>query len=436
MNYKNSILFIIINLFCISYANAQELLSLEDAVAITLKNNYDIKIAKNTLKISETNNSIGNSGMLPNISATIQDNKSSINTTQTQADGTQKTLNGAKNLGFSYGVGLDWTVFDGFKMFAKREQLQALEKQGGAQLKLAIFTKISDVYTAYFDLVQQQQQIAAMDTAIVISNERVKLAQNRYTIGKASKLEVLNAQVDLNTDRSNLLQQQQLLKTSKIHLNEIMARDVQTEFVVTNAITVDQQLKLNELKTLAEQQNPQLQSQILAKNIAELQLKQVKAGRYPTVHITSGYNYTHSEASLGFVTQSTGKGVTYGFSAALPIFNGGLQNRNEKIAKIQLENTNNTLEQQKLALQSQLASAFESYVINKDLINVEQSNLEIAKQNMDITFSKFKIGTITAIDFRTAQQNLLNAKVRYSNAQFQAKLYEITLKELSGSLNF
>ena len=436
MNYKNSILFIIINLFCISYTNAQELLSLEDAVAITLKNNYDIKIAKNTLKISETNNSIGNSGMLPNISATIQDNKSSINTTQTQADGTQKTLNGAKNLGFSYGVGLDWTVFDGFKMFAKREQLQALEKQGGAQLKLAIFTKISDVYTAYFDLVQQQQQIAAMDTAIVISNERVKLAQNRYTIGKASKLEVLNAQVDLNTDRSNLLQQQQLLKTSKIHLNEIMARDVQTEFVVSNAITVDQQLKLNELKTLAEQQNPQLQSQILAKNIAELQLKQVKAGRYPTVHITSGYNYTHSEASLGFVTQSTGKGVTYGFSAALPIFNGGLQNRNEKIAKIQLENTNNTLEQQKLALQSQLASAFESYVINKDLINVEQSNLEIAKQNMDITFSKFKIGTITAIDFRTAQQNLLNAKVRYSNAQFQAKLYEITLKELSGSLNF
>lgn len=427
---------LILIIFSISKANAQEVLSLEDAVAITLKNNYDIKIAKNSLKISETNNSIGNSGMLPNISTTIQENKTTANTTQVQSDGTQKTLNGAKNLGFSYGVGLDWTVFDGFKMFAKREQLQALEKQGAAQLKMAIISKISDVYTAYYDLVQQQQQIAALDSAIVVSNQRVTLAQNRYTIGKASKLEVLNAQVDLNTDRSSLLQQKQMLKTSKIRLNEIMARAVETEFVVANSITVDEQLKIDELKSLAEKQNPQLESQILAKNIAELQLKQVKAGRYPTIKVNSGYNYTHSEASLGFVTQSTGKGITYGFSAALPIFNGGLQNRNEKIAKLQLDTTSQTLEQQKLTLQSQLAAAYESYSINKELIKVEESNLAIARQNMDITLAKFKIGTLTAIDFRTAQQNLLNAKVRYSNAQYQAKLYEISLKELSGSLSF
>ncbi len=433
---KIIIALLLLFIFSVSKANAQEVLSLEDAVAITLKNNYDIKIAKNSLKINETNNSIGNSGMLPNISATIQENKTTANTTQVQSDGTQKTLNGAKNLGFSYGVGLNWTVFDGFKMFAKREQLQALEKQGAAQLKMAIISKISDVYTAYYDLVQQQQQIMALDSAIVISNQRVTLAQNRYTIGKASKLEVLNAQVDLNTDRSSLLQQKQMLKTSKISLNEIMARAVATEFVVANSITVDEQLKIDELKSLAEKQNPQLESQILAKNIAELQLKQVKSGRYPTITVNSGYNYTHSEASLGFVTQSTGKGITYGFSAALPIFNGGLQNRNEKIAKLQLDTTSQTLEQQKLSLQSQLASAFESYSINKELIKVEESNLAIARQNMDITLAKFKIGTITAIDFRTAQQNLLNAKVRYSNAQFQAKLFEISLKELSGSLSF
>ncbi|MEC4048300.1 TolC family protein [Flavobacterium sp. SUN046] len=433
---KIIIALLLLFIFSVSKANAQDVLSLEDAVAITLKNNYDIKIAKNSLKINETNNSIGNSGMLPNISATIQENKTTANTTQVQSDGTQKTLNGAKNLGFSYGVGLDWTVFDGFKMFAKREQLQVLEKQGAAQLKMAIISKISDVYTAYYDLVQQQQQITALDSAIVISNQRLTLAQNRYTIGKASKLEVLNAQVDLNTDRSSLLQQKQMLKTSKIRLNEIMARAVATEFVVANSITVDEQLKIDELKSLAEKQNPQLESQILAKNIAELQLKQVKAGRYPTIKVNSGYNYTHSEASLGFVTQSTGKGITYGFSAALPIFNGGLQNRNEKIAKLQLDTTSQTLEQQKLSLQSQLASAFESYSINKELIKVEESNLAIARQNMDITLAKFKIGTLTAIDFRTAQQNLLNAKVRYSNAQYQAKLYEISLKELSGSLSF
>lgn len=415
---------------------AQDILKLEDAVKIALENNYDIKIAKNELKIDQVNNSVGNSGMLPDITASVVNTNSLQNITQTQADGSKRSLDNAKNMSLNYGVGLDWTVFDGFKMFAKREQLQVLEKQGNAQLKMAILTKISAVYSSYFDLVQQQQQLAALDSAIVISNQRVTTAQNRYTIGKASKLEVLNAQVDLNSDTSLLLKQKQSIKNAKIQLNEILARDVQTDFSVTYQILIDDKLKLAELKTLAEKQNPQLEAQILEKNSAELQLKQVKSGRYPTVKLSSGYNFSHSEASLGFVTQSSGKGLNYGFSAALPIFNGGLQNRNEKIAKLQLENINNSLELQKNALQSQLASAFESYQTNLELAKVEAKNVEIAKQNLEITLVKFKIGTITTLEFRTAQQNYLDAQVRYSNAQYQAKLNEISLKELTGNLTF
>ena len=415
---------------------AQELLPLEDAVKIALENNYDIKLAKNELKIDELNNSIGNAGMLPTINALVTDNNSITNTKQTQADGSERTLDGARNMNLTYGVGLDWTVFDGLRMFARKEQLNILQKQGEAELKLAILTKISEVYLNYFDLVQQQQQLAAIDTAIVISQERVTTAQNRFSIGKASKLEVLNAQVDLNTDKSLQLKQLETLKNAKIRLNEILARDVQTEFVVANEISVDEQLKYDELKSAAENQNPQLQAQMLTKNSAEQQLKQVKAGRYPTIRITSGYNFTRSEASLGFITQSSNRGFAYGFNASMPIFNGNLQNRNERIAKVQLENANVTLEQQKRSLESQLNAAFASYTTNLELTKVEAQNLKIAEQNLDITLAKFKIGTITPIEFRTAQQNFLEAKVRYSNALYLTKIHEITLKELAGSLRF
>lgn len=415
---------------------AQELLPLEDAVKIALENNYDIKLAKNELKIDELNNSIGNAGMLPTINALVTDNNSITNTKQTQADGSERTLDGARNMNLTYGVSLDWTVFDGLRMFARKEQLNILQKQGEAELKLAILTKISEVYLNYFDLVQQQQQLAAIDTAIVISQERVTTAQNRFSIGKASKLEVLNAQVDLNTDKSLQLKQLETLKNAKIRLNEILARDVQTEFVVANEISVDEQLKYDELKSAAENQNPQLQAQMLTKNSAEQQLKQVKAGRYPTIRITSGYNFTRSEASLGFITQSSNRGFAYGFNASMPIFNGNLQNRNERIAKVQLENANVTLEQQKRSLESQLNAAFASYTTNLELTKVEAQNLKIAEQNLDITLAKFKIGTITPIEFRTAQQNFLEAKVRYSNALYLTKIHEITLKELAGSLRF
>ena len=416
--------------------NAQELLKLEDAVKIALENNYEIKLAKNDLKIDETNNYIGNAGMLPSINANITDNNTVLDTKQTQGDGTERELNNAKNMNLSYGVSLDWTVFDGLRMFARKEQLNILQKQGEAELKLAILTKIGDVYLSYFDLVQQQQQLKALDTAIVISNERVRTAENRYSIGKSSKLEVLNAQVDLNADKSLQLKQQELFKNAKIALNQILARDVQTDFIVTEETTIDKNLNFQELKDSSNSQNPQLQAQLLAKNSAEQQLKQVKAGRYPTLRITSGYNFTRSEASLGFITQSSGQGFNYGFAATVPIFNGSQQNRNEKIAKIQVENATLILEQQKLNLETQLNTSYQSYLTNIELIKVEEKNLEIAEQNLDITLSKFKIGTITPIEFRTAQQNFIDAKVRYSNALYLTKIHEISLKELAGNLSF
>ncbi|WP_445722040.1 TolC family protein [Flavobacterium sp.] len=414
---------------------SQEVLTLEEAIEIALENNFEIKIAKNNAKINETNNNLANAGLLPTISANLNNNNSQFNTKQTQADGSVRELNNAKNFSLNYGVGLDWTIFDGLSMFAKKEQLSVLEAQGKSEMQATILNRISDVYITYYDLIQQQQVIASIDSAIVISNQRVTTAQNRFTIGKASKLEVLNAQVDLNTDRSLLLNQKQFYKNTKIKLNELLTRDLQTDFKVINEISFDENLEYTELKELASKQNPQLQAQILSKKIADLNLKQIKGNRYPTVRLSSGYNFTRSEASLGFITQSSGQGFVYGITASVPIFNGLLQNRREKTAKYEVENASYLVEQQKITLESKIASLYESYQTNLELIKIEAENVEIAGKNLDITLAKFKIGTITTIEVRTAQQNFIEASVRYANTQYQTKISEINLKELAGILS-
>lgn len=414
--------------------NSQELLTVEDAVKIALENNYDIKIASNDLKIDQQNVSLANAGILPNLNAVVTENSSILDTKQTQQDGSIRELDGAKNMNLSYGVALNWTIFDGFRMFARYEQLKELQKLGDAELKLAIFTKVSDVISTYYDLAQQKQQLTALDTAIVISNLRVTTADNRYRIGKASKLEVLNAQVDLNTDTTTLLRQKELYANTKIALNELLARPVNTAFEIVEEIKIDESLLLPELTDLAEKQNPQLQTQIINKRVTELQAKQVRANRYPIVSVSSGYNFTRSESSLGFAAQSTGNGLTYGISASMNIFNGGLQNRNEKIAKLQIENSQILIDQQLQALRSQLSSSYQTYLTNLQLTKLESKNEEIAKENMDITLAKFRIGTITPLEFRDAQLNYVNAKVRNSDAQYQAKVSEINLKELAGNL--
>jgi outer membrane protein len=436
MKTKNIIKSLVLFFLCIVKMNAQEVLTIEDAMKIALQNNFDIKIASNNLDIDKENVSTGNAGMLPKVTATLTDANSIQNSSQTRQDGTTTSLDNAKNNSLNYGVGLDWTIFDGFKMFARLEQLKELQKLGEAELKRTLILKISAVNAAYFDLVQQQQQLAALDTTIVISTQRLTLAQNRFSIGKASKLEVLNAQVDLNTDKVTLLRQKESYANRKMALNQILARDPKVDFKVVDQVTVDDKLILSELMTLAEKQNPQLEAQIINKRVSELELKQIKGERYPTVSVNTGYNFSESQSSLGFTSQSSAKGLNYGLRASLNLFDGLAQNRNEKIAKIQIKNAEIAIEQQSLLLNSELATAFQTYLTNLELIDLEETNEAIAKQNLNITVDKFRIGTITTLEFRTAQLNYINAKVRYSNAQFQAKLSEIALRELAGNISF
>lgn len=418
-----------------SHSYSQEVLTVEDAVKIALENNFEIQIATNNSKIDATNVSLANAGILPNVEGVLTNSNSILDTKQTQADGSIRELNNAKNMNLSYGLVVNWTVFDGFKMFAKHEQLKQIEQLGNTELQFTILNKVGDVMETYYQIVQQQEQLKVLDTTLVISQLRLNLAKNRYTIGKASKLEVLNAEVDWNTDNTNLLRQKELYANTKTALNELLARDLTTEFFVSEEVIIDKSLQYADLKTMVSSQNPQLQMQVLNKRIAELSLKQVKGDRYPTIGLNSGYNFTRSESSLGFVSESTGNGLVYGVTARMNIFNGSLQNRNEKVAKINVENAGIYVEQQKNQLESQLLAAYTTYLTNIQLTELEEKNEKIAEQNLDITLEKFKIGTITTVEFRTAQLNFVNAKFRNNSAQFQAKISEIALKELAGNLD-
>ncbi|MBW8199879.1 TolC family protein [Flagellimonas abyssi] len=433
MDFKNYLLFLLI-LATALYSNAQEVLTVEEAVKIALENNYQIKTAKNDLRMDETAVTPGQAGMLPQVTASIVDNNSVQNLSQTRVDGTEVERDNAKNSNLSYGVALEWTIFDGLRMFANYEQLKETEKLGEAELKQAILGKVGDVMTTYYDLVQQQQQLSALDSTLLISEQRVELAQNRFTIGKASKLEVLNAQVDLNTDKTQMQRQQELHKNTKILLNEQLARDLKIDFKVIPEIFVDQQLNLEELENQVVEENPQLQAEKISKRISELQLKQIKASRYPSIYVTTGYNIGNSTSELGFSTRSQSNGFNYGFGASLNLFDGFNQNRNEKIGKIALENAEIAIAEQEQSLTSMVNSTYQTYLTNISLMELEEKNESIAKENLDITVEKYRIGIIPTIEFRTAQLNYINAKVRNSNAKYQAKVSEIILKQLAGNL--
>lgn len=423
-------------LFSISISTyAQTILTIEEAVEIALKNNYDIAIAANELKIDQENATWGNSGFLPKVDASITNNYNIQNIEQTRSEGAVLREKNAHSSNLTYGVNLGWTIFDGFNMFAQYDQLKAVENLGQAQLKLTILNRVTDVMTLYMEMVQQQQQVKALDSSIVISQQRLATAKNRFTIGKAAKLEVLNAEVDLNSDISTQLRQVEYYKNTRYRLNELLAREVSAEFIVTDVVQVDEDLQLLPLLDLASKENPEIISQRIAKQIAELELRKVKSNYYPTIAVNTGYNFGESESSLGFTSQSSTDGLNYGFSASINLFDGFNQRRKRHVAELQIDNAEINIKKQQKNLETSLTTAYETYLTNLRLIELETKNEAIAKENLDITLVKYKIGTINTLELRTAQLNYTNAQLRLAEAQYQAKMSEIDLKALAGNLS-
>ena len=433
MSIKIKILVILLSLSISGFA--QEKLSLQEAITIALQNNYDIKISKNDLSIARNNANIGNAGMLPTIAGTYSNGGSIQNTRQTPVTGEDRVIRGARSTNNDLGADLNWTIFDGFTMFANYDRLKELQKQGEITARLNVLTTVSDVITAYYDVVRQQQLMVAADSAIDVSVLRTNIANTKLQLGRGSKLDVLTAKVDYNTDTSNYLQIKNALQVAKVRLNQLMVRDISSQFSVVNDIDVNTGILFSKQAEIAAKQNPDLQNAFINQKIASLNLKAVRGARYPVVSLNSGYSRTNSTSPTGFNQKFAANGFTYGVTASLNIFNGFLQRQNERNAKINIETSKLNFEKTKLDVNSQLLTAYQNYSTYLDLIKLEQRNVDLAKENLDITLAKYRLGSIAPLELREAQRNAIDAQNRFIEMQFQAKLAETTLKEISGNID-
>lgn len=435
MKSKLFTLYIFIALTLPNALLAQDTLSLQSAISLALQNNFDIKLVNNDVLIARNNVNIGNAGMLPVLGGTFNTGGGVQNSVQTPATGPERRVDRARSTNLNYGVALDWTVFDGFQMFANYARLQELEKQGEVAAKGTILNTIADVFTAYYALSRQQQLVAATDSALDISRLRLTIANNKLEIGRGSKLDVLTATVDYNADTSAYLQQRNILENAMVTLNQVMARDLNAKFRVTEEIDIQKDLNYVNLQEFTDKQNPDLQTAFINKKIAELNLKQVRGQRYPLIGINGGYEISRSTSPTGFNQKFRARGFTYGVSASLNLFNGFLQRQNERNAKIDINSSELNLAKVRQDVISLLLSTYQNYLTNLDLLEVESGNVDIAKQNLEITLEKYRLGSIPPLELREAQRNSINAITRFLDAQYQAKLTEISLKEISGTLN-
>lgn len=426
-----------------SLTYAQQVFTLEEAVRITLENNYAIKIASSRVRLAENDNTIGNAGFLPIVSGNAQKNFNNSNTNQIffptgAAPRDPLVLTAVPSNTSSVGVNMIWTIFDGFGMFIARDRLGELVKAGQANAQVTIETTVADVSNAYFDVVRQRQRVDALRDALdSISAERVRLARDRFEVGQGSKLDYLSAQVDYNTDKAALIAQEQALQNAKITLNALMVRDLKTDFIVPDTIALRKDLSLEALREQVRRQNPALILAGYNRRVAEFDVKAQQALQYPSVDLLSGYNRStnNNRARSGFGLQSGRSGVlNFGIRATVPIFDGFNARRRVSGARINQLIFEQQESDLKIQLDAALDQTFTNYRNSLLLIALEAQNLAFARQNVDIAFERFRIGVSTSLELREAQRNAVAVETRLIDAQYNTKLAEIELMRLSSAI--
>ncbi|PKL84013.1 MAG: hypothetical protein CVV24_02140 [Ignavibacteriae bacterium HGW-Ignavibacteriae-3] len=412
----------------------QQKLSLNDVIKIALENNYDIRLAKNDAAISDNNYSIGNAGFLPKIDAAGSQTRTVNNTKQDYADGTSVDKTEAGSGSTNANITLSWTLFDGFKMFTSYSKLREYKELGEIQLKNQIENSLLDVIRTYYDIIRQKYNYTVAMESISISEERLRLAEEKLSIGSASKLDVLRARVDLNTDKSNLLAQEVVMSSLKISLNKLLTRNVSTDFDVDDEMEIKRGLHFDRLREAALKNNSDLLKAEKSKNLSEYDVSLSRGDFFPKISLTSGYNYQKSQADAGLVKSNKSYGYNYGLSLSWNIFNGMNTQLAVQNAKIVLDKNEINLLAVINTVESALLISYKNYEKNLEILNLEEENVSVAKENLDLAMDQFKLGILSPLEFRDVQRSYTTAQSRLSSARYNAEVSEKDLLKISGNL--
>ena len=422
---------------------SQEVLTKKQALEITLENNFGIKIANNNLEVAKNNAGIYNSGYLPtaNLKSGIDyrnNNQKIIFTDPQTGNDAERVGTGAVTKSYSTTLGINYTIFDGLGRKYNYQQLKETYNLTELQAKETIENTYLQLFTVYFQIARLSENTLNLKEALTISKRRFKRAKYQYEYGQSTKLEVLNAEVDINNDSILIINATQQLSNAKRGLNVILGIDRDVNYEVETAVDFNNLMNFKALQKKTILNNTALKQNKKNIAISEFNIKINKANYVPSLNFSSSYGFNRTENEnlvnpFGARLINSG-GLNAGLNLSWNIFDGGATKTRVANAKIALETQRILLEQQKVTIRNSVKNTWENYKNQLFILKSQEKNIQTTQNNFDRTQEKYKLGQVTSIEFRQAQVNLINSKTAANNAKFDAKLIELLLLQLSGDI--
>lgn len=414
----------------------KQVYTLKSCLEEGLQNNYSLRITHNEEQVSKNNATLGNAGYLPTLDFSAG-YKGTVDNTRTKVRESGETIkeNGVFDQTIDIGLNLNWTIFNGFNIQANYQKLKELELQGETNTRIAIEDFVASLAAEYYNFVQQKIRLANLHYAVKLSKERLRIVEERYHIGNFSRLDYQQAKVDFNADSAKYMKQQELLHTSRINLNELMANaDVdQPLFIEDSIIKVNAHLNFEELWNATLQTNASLLKADQNTTIAQLDYKKVNSRNYPYLKLNTGYGYTFNKYDIASNSQRGNLGFNGGLTIGFNIFDGN-RRREKRNASIAVKNSRLQRQELEQALRADISNLWQAYRNNLQLLNLERQNLIAAKENHEIAMERYMLGDLAGIEMREAQKSLLDAEERILSAEYDTKLCEISLLQISGKV--
>ena len=415
-------------------AHSQEVISLQQALALGLKNNYSIILQQNDAQIAKNNNTLGNAGFLPSLNLTASQNNTISTTHQEQFSGAVKDVKNGKSNALNTGAQLNWTVFDGLNMFVSHKMLGVLEDLGENGTRIVLEGTVSDITLSWYSIIQMKKLVKVAQDAVDLSMQRKRIAAAKVSLGAGSQLMMLQSTVDLNADSTRLIRQLVMLANARADFNQLLCRNPVTPFEIHDSIQLSSPRPYDTLLSEALRQNSRLTAARLNQDLARLGVRQAQSDRYPQVNLTAGYTYGTLNSQSGFLQYNQSYGPSYGINLSYNLFNGFNVTRAVKNAKILMNSGEIEVEDAGLAVQTSLYKTHQEFNANLEIVKMQLTNVGVAGENVNIAFEKYKLGSINDIELREIQQKLIDAEYQLILSQFEAKKAEVELQRLSGEL--
>nr|WP_321376412.1 TolC family protein [uncultured Bacteroides sp.] len=413
---------------------AQNVLSLDQAVNTALKNNFDILVARNDADIARINNTRGNAGMLPTVNLNGLGEYSLNNINQKSASGTITKYSSQSSTTLGANAQLSWTLYDGGKMFVTKNKLNEIQALGELQFQTKVLETLYNVIAAYYDIVRQKQQLVSINEAIRYNKERVIIAETGFNAGTLVKTDLLQAKIDLNVEKEKAISQQYIISEATKTLNNLLGQDPSITFDVSESIPLNYTPNKDELLDKLNSSNSNILSFKKQIDIAKLTLKENQKGYSPTFKLNGGYYLSNTSNSEGSSLRNRVFGPQIGGTLSIPLFNGGETKRKISVARKELESAEYDLENIKLQVNTELLNTLTDFESQQQLLQIEKDNNQLAKENIEISIERLRLGQTTSLEVHQAQESYVQSSTRLINFEYNLKIAVTRLKQLMSTL--